>query len=264
MRKPVEILHGMINKCRSLEHGRGDPFSVDVGYFLKGIRQAFPKLKSPAELCLDGEAIDAASSILNLQARRLEYMSASLYRDPFLIRQRLNELGKGEILGAFLRVWHPLVDLEQMSTRSLASAADYWKKILPIAERLTEFKPQELKTRIISRKDLAEMGLMTDKSFTETVEKLWEELKKAGETDYWDFVSAPTYSDTLRRAILVSFLVTLGYANIRIDRMKERVSLTPLAKRIVINKKHRESIPISLLKEKWRKARRGKKGSVRS
>ncbi|HID90437.1 TPA: hypothetical protein EYP44_00570 [Candidatus Bathyarchaeota archaeon] len=252
-KRPSERLRRLIQQYKLLERS-ADPFSIDVRYFVKVMRECFPRLQSIPELCLDGEAIDAASSVLALQVRYLEYMTALLYRDPLLVQRRLSELDKADIAHLFLKNWHPLIAVEQMTAHALASAADYWEGLLPLSERLAAALGPRPETRAISRSELLRMGILTDKSFMELVKEVWGELKEAGETDYWDFIVAPTYERTLQRAILVSFLVTYGYAMLKVDHIEGKMTLIPYERRRTLTKRHISSIPISIAEDRWRRA----------
>ncbi|MFQ6086123.1 MAG: hypothetical protein ACE5OY_07685 [Candidatus Bathyarchaeia archaeon] len=252
-RKSIERLLRMIEHLKRVERSGTDPFSIDVEYFLELIREYFKESDSPEGLKIDGEAIDAASTALALQTKRLEYMSASLYRDPFLVEQRLKEMSRDEIVSAFLRSWHPLVAIEQMSERSFANALGYWDELLPIKERLAR-EVREMKTRTISTEELLQAGLASDESLLEAVEGLWEELKETGKVEYWDFIATRTYRGTLRRAILVSFLVTRGFAELKVDPIEDVIVLSPERKRRTVRKEQSISIPISIAEDRWREA----------
>src|SRR5207237_4423781 len=67
--------------------------------------------------------------------------------------------------------------------------------------------------------ELAHMRVVDEKAYTRRMQDLWNELKKrAGEDgtlDYWNFVKASDFAQTVTRAQLVSFLVSYGYANLR-------------------------------------------------
>lgn len=256
--RSVQRLQRLLEQYRQVERSGADPFSLDVEYYLKVLRRCFPQFRSPSELRLDGEAIDALSSALALQAKYLERMTALLYRDPLLVQQRLTELDETDLVNIFLKVWRPVVSMEQMTAHALAIALDYWKALLPMSERFGVSVAERPVTGTISRSSLFEEGFITEKSFRELIDVTWEELKEAGEVEYWDFVTAPTFKETLRRAIIVSFLVTYGYAALKIDRLEERITLVPYRKRRSVTKHHAESVPISIALERWREEREKK------
>ena len=69
---------------------------------------------------------------------------------------------------------------------------------------------------------------------------------------YWDFIGADTYLDTLDNAYMTSFLVTYGYATLKIDPLEEETFIIPLKEpRSEISKSRMVSVPISVSHEEW-------------
>jgi hypothetical protein len=87
--------------------------------------------------------------------------------------------------------------------------------------------------------------------------------QKVGEESkvlYWDFVGANTYSETLRRAYMTSFLVTYGYATLEVHRLEEEMFLKPFEKpKSTLEEEQLVSIPVSVSVEKWMKWKEGKR-----
>jgi hypothetical protein len=97
------------------------------------------------------------------------------------------------------------------------------------------------------------------------LEVFWEELKQRvgeeGKVLYWDFVGADTYSETLRRAYMTSFLVTYGYATLEVHRLEEEMFLKPFEKpKSLPQEEQLVSIPVSVSVEEWMKWKEGKHG----
>ncbi len=118
----------------------------------------------------------------------------------------------------------------------------------------------------ISREELVKQRVLGDKEFSAELDCYWQELKtKAkensteGEIAYWDFIGADTYEETVQRAFLTAFLITYGYATLKINRLEETVFILPYAKQ------HGEaltvqstSVSIAVSIEVWQKWRRHK------
>jgi hypothetical protein len=114
-----------------------------------------------------------------------------------------------------------------------------------------------------SREELIKQEIIAEKAFTEELEGLWKELiQKVGrneKVDYWDFVGASTYEETVRRAYMTSFLVSYGYATFEVHRLEEEIFIIPFKKpRSLVGKKQVVSIPISITVEEWRRWRENK------
>ena len=78
---------------------------------------------------------------------------------------------------------------------------------------------------------------------------------------YFYKIFADTYSETIKRAYITSFLVTYGYATLEIYRLEEEIYLKPFKKpRGIIEKKPVISIPISISVQDWMKWREDSQG----
>ena len=97
----------------------------------------------------------------------------------------------------------------------------------------------------------------------EELEVFWEELKQkvGGEEKirYWNFIGADTYSETIERAYIASFLVTYGYATLEVHPLEEEIFIKPFQEpRSMLGKKQMVSIPVSISFEEWTKWKGGK------
>ncbi len=252
-----EHLEQIIDLCRSAEEKGIDPFLVDIDDLLAIIHEYFPEWENPEELCLDAEAVHQVASAINLQSEWVKHRSTSLYTDPFLIKEKLRTLSNEEISTLFLESWHPIVELEQVSPHSLSEAIKYWQSLTPLAERWQQSEGLQNETETVTREELLKQQVIAEREFSKELELFWQELKREivdGERiEYWDFIGAETYDETVRRAYLTSFLVTYGYATLKIDRLEETVHIkpckTPTGK---AGSKPAASLAISIGPEDWR------------
>ncbi|MEM2995305.1 MAG: hypothetical protein QXI91_04740 [Candidatus Bathyarchaeia archaeon] len=258
-----EKLQRIIEMCRSVEDRSLDPFLINVEEIIGVVREYFPEWENIEDLCLDAETVHHLASVIKLQSEWVKNRSTSLYTDPFLLEKKLKQIEKAEMVEIFLKVWHPTIELEQISLHSLSEAISYWNSLLPIKERWKDFPLATAEIGFASREELVEQRILREKTFTEEMENLWQELKaKVGENgkiSYWDFVGAESYEETVQRAFLTSFLVTYGYATLEVYPLKEEIFIKlnekPTAK---ISKKQLVSIPIVVSPEEWIKWRKEK------
>jgi hypothetical protein len=258
-----EHLHRVIDLCKSVEERGLDPFLVDIKDVIKIVREYFPEWESINEFSLDAEAINRLASVIQLQSDWVRHRSTSLYTDPFLLEEKLRKLSRKDLASLFLKVWHPIVEMEQISSHSLSEAIKYWQSLLPLNERWAKTAFLKTELGVTSRDELIKRQIMAEKAFTEELETLWKELRqKVGRDEkiaYWDFVGADTYEETVRRAYMTSFLVTYGYATFEVHRLEEEIFIIPFSKpRSLLGKKQVVSVPISVSFEEWRRWRESK------
>jgi len=253
-----EHLQRIIDLSKSVEERGLDPFLVDVADLIAIVRDFFPEWETIDEFSLDAEAVNRLASVIKLQGEWVKHRSTSLYTDPFLIEAKLQKLSRESIARLFLDTWHPIVELEQISSYGLVEAVKYWHTLLPLDERWT--KTTGLKTELGSatRDELIMQRIMSEKAFTEELEALWRDLQhKVGtlqKIPYWEFVGSDTYEETSRRAYMTSFLVTYGYATLEIHRLEEEIYIIPFDKpRSLVGKKQSVSVPVSVSYEEWRR-----------
>lgn len=251
-----EHLQRIIGLCKSIEERSSDPFLVDIDDVISIIRKHFPEWKSMDEFNLDAEAINRLASVIKLQSDWVRLRSTSLYTDPLLLEEKIRRLDTEELVDFFLKAWHPVIELEQISPYSLARALEYWQSLLPLDERWLKNHGTKTELGVTSREELVRQNMLLEKAFTEELVSLWEELKtkaiEDGRIRYWDFVGTDSYEETLQRAYLTSFLVTYGYATLEIYRLEEEVFIRPFEKLVsTVGKKQAVSVPVSLSFEEW-------------
>ncbi|UCE96543.1 MAG: hypothetical protein JSV51_02790 [Candidatus Bathyarchaeota archaeon] len=259
-----EQLLRIIDLCRSIEEKGIDPFLIDADSLLKIINEYFPEWKNPTELCLDAETLHKIASAIKLQSDWIKHHSTSLYTDPFLIEEKLRKLPKEEIVEIFLKSWHPVVELEKISPQGLTEALKYWHHLTPLDERWQKVNELQKDTEVITQEELMKRQIMTQREFSEELETFWQELKQKIEgketIEYWSFVGAETYEETVERAYMTSFLVTYGYATLEVDRLEEviyiKVFKTPVPR---VGKEQAVSLPIPISVEDWKSWREGVK-----
>jgi len=259
-----EHLQRIIDLCKSVEDRGLDPFLVDVNDLIAVVREYFSEWESLDEFSLDAETINRLASVIKLQSDWVRHRSTSLYTDPFLIEEKLRKLSRESLARLFLNVWHPVVELEQISSYSLVEAVKYWQRLLPLDERWTKTAAFRTELGAATREELIMQRIMAEKAFTEELEMLWHELRlrvgKGEKIPYWDFVGAGSYEETSKRAYMTSFLVTYGYATFEVHRLEEEIFIVPFDRpRSLVGKKQVVSIPVSVGFEEWQRWKESKR-----
>ena len=236
--------------------GSIEPFDLDFDYVMNIIRKHYPGINSIEEFCLDANAIKELSLVLERQREWITHQSSTLYKDPFMLNQQLMKMDISVIADSFIKSWHPIIEMEQISARTLAESMGYWGDLIPIDERWSDQLVEPKDTQFASIQEAQRLGLIPEEGFANVIEAFWRELAERvdeeGKIDYWNWIGAESYEETIRRAYLTVFMVSYGYANIHWDQILEETI-------IVYNKEVRPnpdtskiSIPIMVDFEEWK------------
>lgn len=254
----IERIQGVIELCKSIDVKGLDPFSIDIDDIITILQQYFFACESTEEMTLDAEAVQHLASVIQNQGNWVKHRSTSLYTDPFLLEEKIQRLTKEQLAMIFMYVWNPIVELEQLSIPFIGEALQYWRELLPISERWQQKGPTEVISGETTRKELIQLKVLAEKAFMEEMKVLWLELRhevgKAKKILYLDFVGADTYSETLNRAYMTSFLVTYGYATLQLVPLEEEVYIIPFTEpRTEQAEKQMVSVPIPISHKEWMK-----------
>ncbi len=245
-------LEEIIQTCHSIENRKFNPFLLDVSEALRILRRHYEHLNSLEDHLLDMRAITGVARVVGLQSAQLRFQSTSLFLDPEMAKRKLEGLGRQQLAEFLLLSWHPIIELEQLTPSTVKEAMEYWNQALSFFDRRRKLQlgpfagPGEAEIGELTRAGLAE-----DRAFSKKLTEFWEELKeKAGpnsQIDYWRFVKGDQFAETVRRAQLVSFLVTYGYANMR--RKGENILLSPREEPHLSTRGSPLSLPIRIPRE---------------
>jgi hypothetical protein len=252
-------LESVISLCRMVQSGKIEPFDIDFDYVMGVIRKHYPGIKDVKEFCLDAEALKELSNVLDRQNKWIEHKSSTLYKDPFMLSQSLIRMDIGAVADAFLKSWHPLVEMEQISARTLAESISYWGDLIPLDERWQMEEVAERETGTATIQQAQEQGLILTEGFAELLEGFWRELMErvgvGGAIDYWDWIGAETYSDTVYRAYMTVFMVSYGYASVSHDRLTEETVIIHNPEPSLDPEKPKVSLPMMVDYEEWERWR---------
>ena len=261
-----ERLEHIINVCTDIENKTTDPFTLNVDDIISVVKEYFPHWEQPEELKLDAEALYHLASVIKLQSEWVKQRSSSLYTDPFLLEEKIKKTSKQDMISVFLSAWNPIVEFEQLSLQNIAQSLLYWDTLPPLSGRWKKIDVSETSMGSVSREEMVKERILSNKEFADELTAYWLELKtktaKKGidnKIDYWDFIGAETYEETVQHAFLTSFLVTYGYATLEIDRLEETIFILPFNEpRIEALTVQSTSVPIAISFEDWQKWKRGK------
>jgi hypothetical protein len=222
-------LEELIQTCVSIDNREFSPFLLDISEALRILRRHAKDWKTFSDNLLDMRAITSLARVVGLQSANLRFQSSSLYVDPGMVKQKIQSMSREQLAEFLLLSWHPVVELEQLTEASTKEALEYWQKMLSFFERRKRLQagpfnePSAMETA-----ELARLRIHEEKAFNHRLEDLRLEMKsKSGHDgiDYWKFVKAGSFAQTVLRAQMVSFLVSYGMAIL--ERTEEKMTLIP-------------------------------------
>ena len=253
-----ERLLRIIGLCMTVESRGLNPFEVEVQQILSTLREYLPKWEALDDLVLDAQTLNQIATIVSLQGEWLKRRSTSLFVDPLLVEVKLRMMSSTRLMALFAQAWRPVVDMEGLSGRRVQEAVDYWNNLVSLEERRLKLPTANGSVGTLTEEDLIQRRLLSETTFAEVLNSLWLELKarttSEGRILYWSFIRADTYEETVKRAYLVSFLITYGYASMQINPLEEEVYLIP-NKEVLEPSSRRQaiSIPIAVDRDTWKK-----------
>ncbi len=231
----LEDLLRVISLCRSIQSSSANPFEIDIIDKLLVLKKHLPDWEFLDDLLLDSEAILHLAQIVELQDRWLKHRASSLYIDPLLVQLKVKLLSREALAESFVKSWHPVAQLDQLSPRGLEKAFVYWRDLRPLAERFKEqFSSYGVGPGVVDYQDLVELGIFTQEQFDSKMNNLYAELamKSKGDwVDYREFIESEG-EEKVMRAYILAFLISDGRALVKTDPLTDKISLIPLQRRL--------------------------------
>ena len=226
----------VIELCRDVETSSANPFDVDIREKILILKQRLPELKLLDELLVDSEAMLELAQIVKLQDQWLKQRASALYIDPLLIQLKLKLLPKDALADAFVKSWHPIAQIDQLSPRGLEKAFIYWRELIPLSERFKDqFTNYGVGPGTLGYADLVSLGVFTEEEFEIGLDRLYDELmqKSNGEwMDYRQFVGYESYESKVRRAYLLAFLLSEGRALLKTEPLTGKIWIMALVQKV--------------------------------
>jgi hypothetical protein len=231
----LEDILRVIELCRSVESSSANPFDVDVTQKIMLLKKHLPDWKFLDDLLVDSEAMLELAQIVKLQDEWLKHRASSLYIDPLLIQLKVKLLSKDELVEAFVKSWHPIVQVDQVSPRGLEKAFIYWRELEPMSERFkSEFGSYGVRPGLIGVDELVGLKIFTQEQFESRLKELQSDLmaKSNGEwIDYPSFINDESFEKKVVRAYMLAFLLSEGVATLKTDPLTGQIWVAALSKK---------------------------------
>jgi hypothetical protein len=227
----------VIELCRSVEASSANPFEVDIEEKIRVLRERLPEWKFLGELLVDSEAMLELAQIVKLQDEWIKHRASSLYIDPLLIQLKIKIIAPRELSEAFVKSWHPIAQLDQISAKGLERAFVYWRDLSPISERFKDqFGSYGVKPGTVDYSQLVELGIFSRHQFDSDLNELHAELLQKSNGDWIDygwFIEAESFEKKVLRAYLLAFLISDGRASLRTDPLTGQIWTMALVEKAV-------------------------------
>lgn len=215
MSGPADSMRGAIDTCERALRGEILPHQVDAWELWELLSTASDRLEEPEEYLLYASLLRLIVATVRLQCRWLRYEADELYVDSDLARERITRLSTRTLNSMFLKSFHPIVEMDEMTGRALEMGRDHWEE-LP-GERVQEELDAE---GILTYGSSSEAGLLVlqEVTFDQLLSGLERELasefdREGGSLPYRDFLTRggrADFAEMVTRSYLGSFLISQG------------------------------------------------------
>ena len=233
--KKLEDLLRVISLCQSIESSSANPFEVDIMEKLQVLKKHLPDWEFLDELLLDSEALYELAQIVKLQDQWLKGKATSLYIDPLLVQLKVKLLSRQALSESFIKSWHPIAQLDQLSPRGLEKAFVYWRDLRPFSERFKDqFGTYGARPGVVDYQDLVDLGIFTQEQFDSKMNVVYDELalsSKGEWVDYREFIESSEVEKKITRAYILAFLISDGRAVVKTDPLTGKISIMALPRR---------------------------------
>ncbi len=231
-----EQLSRLIAELGRLMESGADPLDLDVNQKLTRLGELIDKSTDFAHIELDTEALYRLALLIYAQSRSLRDKSSILYVDPFLIRLALIGASPDRLAQALLRAWTPVTYRDVLNHQMMRNSFEYWSA-------LKKYEMKQRSSEILSGQDLKSMGVSYEVLMTKEIEDLHDELKKRDDKVlYEELVGKGNLSERLRKAILISFMLSYGYATIVKDPLQRKIWVVAADRKAQETAKEKESL----------------------
>ncbi|MDA4122414.1 MAG: hypothetical protein OK456_04440 [Thaumarchaeota archaeon] len=230
--KKLEDILRLIELCKMVQSSSVNPFEVDIREKLLVLKKHLPDWKVIDIMLMDSEALHQLVQIVKLQDQWIKYRASALYIDPLLLELKIRLLTREDLADSFVKCWHPVAQVDQLTARGLEKAFTYWRDLTPLSERFKEeFGNFSTMPGQMDFEELKSLNIFTTEQFETELNRLFEELRTrapTGEMDYREFIKGSKFEETAVKAYMLAFLITEGRANVRVDPLTEQIFLSPV------------------------------------
>ena len=209
-------LRDLVLELSSIVKGGADPLSLEFQPLMSRLKELIKRSLEFRHLELDMEALYDLALLVYSQSKHLRDKSSVLYVDPFLVRLAMLGSPPDRLAEAFLQSWRPSVARDVLSHEMMKRSYYYWNN-------LKEYAIEAEKTEPLLGESLESLGIRYDELISEGIAGMRDELRdRGGRVLYEDLVGGGSLNERLRRAVLISFMLSYGYAVVEKEPLKKK------------------------------------------
>lgn len=216
-KKVQEELQSLVLQLSSMVQSGVDPLSLELQPLMSRLKGLIKRSLEFRHIELDMEALYDLAVLVHSQSKHLRDKSSVLYVDPFLVRLAMLGSSPERLAEAFLQSWRPGASRDVLSHEMMKRSYYYWSN-------LKEYAIEGEKTGPLLGKSLESLGIRYEELISEEMEEIHDELtRRGGRLLYEDLLGGGSLNERLRRAVLISFMLSYGYAVVEKEPLKKRL-----------------------------------------
>ena len=223
-------LQNIIELCQTVERKGLNPFDVDIKSLLTRLRRMLEEARYVEDIVMDAETLYRIALLIAFQGKWLRDKASALFIDHQLVAIKLAVAENESLAQAFLRSWRPIIRLEQLTAYKARLGIEHFLN-LPSIDREKSKLPSPREISVSEIEEMMRAGLLEKAWFEERLKQVHTELldqARRGQVDYWAFIIGKDLEESIARAYAVSFLVTIGKVDLRVDPLADKKTLVVL------------------------------------
>lgn len=209
IQKLIEELDNIISKEENI-------LEINLDEKIRKLAELLSNSNNLEEINSCSEIIQRLAVIIFEKTKALKNRSGILYIDPFLTKLAILGSDVEKLSRAFIQSWRPVVGRDVINPFLLKESMTYWSNITKYSfeeEREERNVENEVKINFLSEREISE-----------EIEKMYEELEKRGGKELYEkLIESENLSDKIFKAVVLSFMITYGYAGIIREPLKGKV-----------------------------------------
>jgi len=227
-----DVYERIIDLADKVYHGMVDPLDIEVSELIEMIRKVDLNKLATDLMYLDINALYGLAMILEAQSEAIKRKTEGLYLDSMIVRLKIMALSVDKLADILRRVWRPPTELNIVLDKDLLDAKQYFDSIIKFKwtppRSIEGYAPPQY--------------IFVEEFISKHLNEIYQELIEYSRYNWVNYNNFISRGRKLFKAYILSFLISDGLVEMKIDRIKRTVLIRPLKKRVIY--KNPISIPL--------------------